>query len=169
MTATHTFTYNRTHTAAYVSDNILNVLRDIVREGGLDPTQLMDYWASSTGNAVRTWLSTGDLTQVTIEFFAPGSNVAAGRWDFPVNYDGSGTDDDMWVSKQNILRALAKTQKPPANAKYEIILSTKPGRPDVAGMSSTQFRSTAGLVSRSAGLAIATPDIMAEAKYWRAV
>lgn len=167
MTATHTFTYNRTHTAAYVSDNILNVLRDIVREGGLDPTQLLDDWPV-TGNAVRTWLSTGDLLQVTIEFFLPGSSAAAGRWDFPVSYDGSGADDDMWVSRQNILRAIAKAPKPPANAKYDVILRTRPGRPDVAGMSSVEFRSTAGLVSRSAGLAIATPDIMAEAKYWRA-
>lgn len=165
---THTLTYARTHTSTYVSDNIRNILRDIVREGGLDPANLMDSWSGNVGNAAKFWLETGDLTQVTIEFYMPGSREAVARWDFPIQYDGSGVDDDMWVSKQHIIRTIAKAKKPPTGALYDVILVTKQGRPDAPGMVSCEFRSTNGLVARDAGTAIATPDIMASTRYWRA-
>ncbi len=165
--STYTFTYSRTHTSVFVADNMRNLLRDIISLSGLDPTNLVDDW-KTTGEAVKTWLSTGDLTRVTIEFFIPGSNKACLRWDFPISYDGSGVDDDMWLAKELVRNTIAKAGKPPANAKYEVILSTKPGRPNVPGMSSVEFRSTEGLVERTSGTAIATPDIMATMKYWRA-
>jgi hypothetical protein len=150
-----------------VADNIRNVLRDIVREGGLDPTKLMDDW-QTLGHAVKTWLESGHLEKITIEFSVPGSTRISARWDFPVSYDGSGADDDMWVSKEHILRTIAKAARPPANAVYRVILINTPGRPDVPGMASTDFKSTEGMICRSAGTSIATPDVMAGLQYWRA-
>ena len=44
---------------------------------------------------------------------------------------------------------------------------TEPWRPDVPGVSSTTMRSINGLVARDAGTVIATPDVMASAKYYR--
>ncbi len=167
MSATYAITYSRTHTATFVSDNIRNVLRDIVRESGLDPAKLMDDW-QTLGKAAKTWLESGHLYEVVIEFFIPGSSVASARWDIPINYDGSGDDNDMWYSKEHLLRTIAKATKPPANALYRIILRVRPGAVHVDGMGDTELKSVNGLVSRNAGTAIATPDIMAGLRYWRA-
>lgn len=167
MSSTYTLTYSRTHTSTFVSDNIRNVLRDIILEGDLDPTKLMDSWTSVLGRAARRWLESGHLTSVVIEFYLPGSNVAAARWDFPISYDGSGSDDDMWISKRHIIRTIAKAKKPPKNAVYRVILTHAIGAPHVDGMYDTEFKSTEGLVCRSSGTAIATPDIMAGLRYWR--
>lgn len=167
MSSTYAITYSRTHTAAFVADNIRNVVRDIIREGGLDPTKLMDDW-QTVGPAIKIWLESGHLEKIVIEFFIPGSNTASARWDFPITYDGSGVDDDMWVSKEHIIRTIAKASKPPSNAVYRVILINSPGRPDVPGMVNAEFKSTAGLICRNAGTSIATSDIMAGLQYWRA-
>lgn len=166
MTATHAVAYARTHTATFVSDNIRNVVRDIIREGGLNPTKLMDDW-QTVGPAIKTWLESGHLKKIVIEFYVEGSSKVSARWDFPITYDGSGVDDDMWVSK-DVIRTIAKASKPPSNAIYRVILINSPGRPDMPGMVDTEFKSTDGMVCRSAGTSIATSDIMAGLQYWRA-
>ena len=167
MSATYAITYARTHTATFVSDNIRNVLRDIVREAGLDPAKLMDNW-QTLGRAAKAWLESGHLTEVIIEFYVQGSNEAVGRWDLPISYDGSGNDSDMWYSKDHLLRTIAKAPTPPKNAIYRVILRHSPGAEQVSGMVDTEFKSLNGLVSRNAGVSIATPDIMAGLRYWRA-
>lgn len=169
MNSTYTLTYSRTHTSVFVSDNIRNVLRDIIIEGGLDPIRLMDSWSSNIGSAVKRWLESGHLKEVIIEFYRSGSDEAVARWDFPISYDGSGSDDDMWINKRHIIRTIAKAAKPPTDAIYRIILTHHAGAPDVDGMYDTEFKSTQGLVCRSSGTAISTPDIMAGMKYWRTV
>ncbi len=165
--STFTFTYNRTHTSTFVADSMRNVLRDIIKWSGLDPTKLVDDWPV-VGNAVRTWLNSGDLLEITIEFFRPGETKVVVRWDFPIRYDGIGIDGDMWVAKEHIRRTIEKAGRPPSNADYRIILTALPGRPYVADMVPAEFFSTDGLIGRSSGTAIATPDIMASIKYWRA-
>lgn len=165
--STFTFTYSRTHTSVFVADNMRNVLRDIVMWSGLDSTKLIDQW-SVIGRAIQTWLRSDDLLEIVIEFFVPGLTNLRGRWDFPIQYDGSGNDDDMWVARDHIRRTIEKAGRPPANAAYEIILVTRRGRPDVSGMGPATLRSTEGFISRTSGTAIATPDIMASIKYWRA-
>lgn len=164
--AVSTFTYTRTHTAAFVADHMRNQLTRIVQAAGLSPEKLVDDWAI-VGNAARTWLESGWLTTVTIEFHKPGSRDLQLRWDFPITYAGSGVDDEMWVDRQHLQRTIDKVGRPPSGCTYTIILSTRPGRPDVPGMSSCTKRSTSGLVSRATGTAIATHDITAGLNYWR--
>jgi hypothetical protein len=165
--STFTFTFNRTHTSVFVADNMRNILKIIIEISGLDPDELVDDWMV-LGPAVQTWLATGDLEQITLEFFTPGSDQVCARWDFPISYDGSGVDDEMWADRGHIQRAIAKAARPPANASYRVILQTRPGRPDMPGMAPAEFRGTRGLVGRASGAAVATPDIMAGLKYWRA-
>lgn len=165
--STHVFTYNRSHTSIYVADNMGNLLRDIVTWSGLDPTKLVDDW-QVLGRAVQAWLRSEHLYQITIEFFLPISGKLVGRWDFPIAYDGSGVDGDMWVAREHVRRTIDKAGRPPAGANYEVILWAHSGRPHVDGMGPTTHRSTAGMVDRLSGTAIATPDIMASLKYWRA-
>ncbi len=165
--STYTFTYNRTHTSIFVTDNMKNLLRDIIMWSGLEPTKLVDDWKGVLEEAVRTWLRSGDLEEIVLEFYVPGKEDAVARWDFPISYDGSGVDDDMWVAKDFVRRTIEKSQKPPANAIYRIVLITRKERPDVPGMAPTTLRTTNGLTGRISGTAIATPDIMASLKYWR--
>lgn len=161
-----TFTYTRTHTAVYVADNMRNQLKRIVQAAGLSPQDLVDDW-EVVGLAVRTWLQSGDLRKVILEFFKPGSEKLEARWDFDVSYDGSGVDDDMWVDREHLQRTIAKAGYPPAGCKYRVVLRHAIGAPDVTGMSGATLRATDGFTSRAAGTSIATHDIMAGLRYWR--
>ena len=166
MSSTHTFTFTRTHTATFAADAMRNVLRDIIRTLGLDPSKLIDDW-SVVGAAARTWLQSGHLRTVVLEFYEPGSSTAKARVDLPVEYDGSGVDDDMWVDRDHILRSVAKIGKLPADCSYSVILSHAPGAPEVDGMYPANYRSVSNLTSRSAGSVISTPDIVAGLRYWK--
>ena len=73
----------------------------------------------------------------------------------------------MWVDREHLQRTIAKAGRPSADCTYRILLYTRAGRPDVAGMSSCSALSTQGLVSRATGTAIATGDITAGLNYWR--
>jgi hypothetical protein len=158
--------YARAQTAIYVSDKMRNLLKVLVRNHGLDPQKLVDAWSDWIDRAVRTWLETGDLTAIVIEFHRFGASVASGRWDFPIRYDGNGVDE-MWVDRDFFEESFAKAERPPAGCSYRVLLATKPGRPDVPGVGPTEFLSLGGLVSREIGTVIATPDIMASARYYR--
>jgi len=165
--STHTFTYNRSHTSIFVADNMRSILRDIVSWSGLDPTKLVDDW-QVVGPAVQAWLRSGHLYEISIEFFLPASGKLVGRWDFPIAYDGNGVDGDMWVAREHVRRTIEKAGRPPAPSSYEVILWAHAGRPHVDGMGQAALRSTDGMIGRLSGTAIATPDIMASLKYWRA-
>lgn len=161
-----TFTYTRTHTATYVADNMRNQLKRIIQAAGLDPADLADSW-EVLGEAVRSWLRSGHLRLVILEFFKPGSDYLEGRWDFEIDYDGSGVDDDMWVDREHLQRTIEKAGRPPAGCKYRVVLRHGPGAPSVDGMFSTSLRATDGFTSRAAGTSIATADITAGLNYWR--
>lgn len=168
MSAVSTYTYARIHTAIYASDKLRNFLKLLVRYYGLDPQGVIDAWSDWVDRAVRFWLETGDLTYIAIEFYWPGSDEAVARWDFPIRYDGDGSDE-MWIDPVFFQESLSKAKAPPRGSSYRIVLFTKTGRPDVPGLNltSTTMRSTMGLVARETGTVIFTPDIMASARYYR--
>jgi len=168
MSTVSTYAYARTHTATYASDKLRNFLKLLVRHYGLDPQGVLDAWSDWVDTAARFWLETGDLTSITIEFYWPGSDDALARWDFPIRYDGNGVDE-MWIDRPFFEQSLSKAKAPPVGCLYRIVLFTKSGRPDVPGLYlvSTTMRSTSGLTSREIGTVIATPDIMASARYYR--
>lgn len=166
MTSTFTLTYTRTHAATFVADNMRNLLRNIINYYGLDPEKLLDDW-ETTSNAMRIWLESGDLKIITIEFYQLGQTVAEAKWDFPISYDGSGVENDMWVDKYHLQRTLEKAAKPSADCHYRIILRVHPGAIDVDGFSDCQLLSTGKLKARRTGTVISTGDIMASGTYWR--
>src|SRR5258708_39486444 len=108
MMATYTQTYARTHRIVFLSDNLRNSLREIIRENGLDPLRLMQDW-QEIQNGVRTWLDSGHLKTVIVEFFKPGAGAASARWEFPVLYTGSGVEDDMSVDKTYLRPLVSQT------------------------------------------------------------
>jgi hypothetical protein len=166
MSSTYATAYSRTQTAIYVSDKMRNFLKLLVNRYGLDPQGVVDAWSGWVDRAARWYLESGHLTGIVIEFFRPGATQASARWDFPIRYDGNGVDE-MWVDRVFFEEALAKATAPPSGCVYRIVLTTKPGTPDIAGVTSTNLRSTTGLTAREAGTVIATPDLMASARYYR--
>jgi len=166
MTSVSTHAYARANAEVFLSDRMRNIMKDLVRACGLNPTSIVDDWSNWADNAVRTWLRTGHLREIRIEFFTPGADVVAGRWDFPVRYDSSGIPD-MWVDDDFFEASIAKAAKPPANCTYRVLLVTDPGRPDVPGVGPVPSKSLGSLTSRDAGTVIATPFMTAGARYYR--
>jgi hypothetical protein len=166
MSAVSVHTFARTHTSVFVSDKLRNFVKLLIRHYGLDPQGVVDAWSSWVDRAARTWLESGHLTDIVIEFYWPGSTSAVARWDFPIRYDGNGVDD-MWIDRLFFEDSLSKAKVPPAGCSYRIVLKTSQGEPPVAGVGDCKLLSTAGLVRREAGTIIATPDIMASARYYR--
>jgi hypothetical protein len=60
-----------------------NALRDVIRENGQSPENLMTQWSSWIGATVKAWLDSGHLRTIVIEFYRPGASAASARWDFP--------------------------------------------------------------------------------------
>ncbi len=167
MSAVATRAYARVHTTVYASDKLRNFLKLLVREYGLNPQGVVDAWSKWVDRAARTWFESGHLGSITIEFYWPGSDEAVARWDFPIRYDGNGTDDDMWIDRRFFEESIAKSKAPPKGCSYRIVLGTHPNEPPVSGVGSTTLRSIKGLISREIGTVISTPDIMASGRYYR--
>jgi hypothetical protein len=164
--ATYTQAYARTHSIVFLSDNLRNSLREIIRENGLDPSRLMQDWADIE-NGVRTWLDSGHLKAVIVEFFRPGASAASARWEFPVGYSGSGAEDDMWLDKTYLRQLVAKAARPTSDCSYRIVLSVDKSAPAVDGFGPCTLFSTSHLAVRQAGIVIATGHMTASVTYWR--
>ena len=158
--------YARTHSITFLTDHLLNTLREIVRENGLSPERLMQD-RETLARGIRTWLHSGHLTNVIVEFFRPGVSLANARWEFPVGYDGSGVGDDMWRDKNYLRQLIAKAKRPSTDSHYRVVLCTSPGAPVVDGFSDCTLLSTGQLSARSAGTVIATVHLTADVTYWK--
>jgi len=163
---TTTIAYARTNTAAYVADKIRVLLKRLVRAYGLDPQAVADAWTRWIESAARTWMESGHLAGFVIEFHHVGEAVLLCRWDLPIRYDGNG-EANLWVDDEFFEGTIPKTQQPPANCTYRIMLQTLPGAPAVAGVGDAELLSTEGFTKRDAGTVIVTPDVMASARYYK--
>jgi hypothetical protein len=150
----------------FLSDNLRNSLREITRENGLDPSRLMQDW-EQIQVGVRTWLDSGHLKAVIVEFFRPWANTASARWEFPVLYTGSGVEDDMWLDKGYLRQLVAKAARPTRDCSYRIVLNVRNGAPPVDGFGPCTLLATGNLSARQAGLVIATGHMTASVTYWR--
>jgi len=158
--------FTNTHSVVFLSDNLRNTLREVIRENGISPEKLMQDW-ETIERGIRTWLQSGHLNNVVIEFFKPGATSASARWEFPIGYVGSGVTDDMWLDKNYLRQLIAKSARPTTGCAYRVILCTDPGRPEVDGFSPCSFLSTGNLAARQAGTVIATGHMTAAVTYWR--
>jgi hypothetical protein len=158
--------FSQTHSIVFLSDNLRNTLREVIREYGLSPNKLMQDW-ETIELGIQTWLRSRHLNKIVIEFFKPGASVASARWEFPVGYTGSGVDDDMWLDKAYLRQLIAKSAKPTMDCTYRIILCNDPGAARVEGFGDCPFLATGQLAARHAGTVIATAHMTAGATYWR--
>ena len=162
----YTNVFSRTHSIVFLSDNLRNTLREVVRENGLDPNKLMQEW-ETIERGIRVWLEDGHLNNIVIEFFKPGSSIAVARWEFPIGYNGSGVEDDLWLDKSYLRQLIAKSARPTTDCTYRILLCTAPEARSVPGFVSCTFLATGQLAARQGGTVIATGHMTAGTTYWR--
>ncbi len=163
---THIQTFTQTHSIVFLSDNLRNTLREVIRENGISPSKLMQDW-ETIERGIKTWLHSGHLNNIVVEFFRPHLSVASARWEFPLGYVGSGVDDDMWLDKAYLRQLIAKSARPSTDCTYRILLCTDPGAPALSGFTTCTFLSTDGMSARQAGTVIATGHMTAGVTYWR--
>jgi hypothetical protein len=162
-------TYSYTNSVTYVADNILKSLKDIIRLSGLDPARFAEKWETYM-RAMKTWLDSGDLTKVVLEVYNPSNDVLITRWDIEIAYSWTGDGDgSFWTDTEQLRYAIKKAGVVPSEAKYDLILNTKKGRPDVQGWSSCSYRSTEGMVKQSLGTTVEHSGLGGQAGYWRKI
>lgn len=158
--------FTQTHSIVFLSDNLRNTLREVIRENGISPQKLVQDW-EVIEQGIHTWLQSRHLNNIVVEFFKPGASIASARWEFPIGYTGSGVEDDMWLDKAYLRQLIAKAKRPTTDCTYRILLCTNSGAPTVAGFTSCTFLSTGQLAARQAGTVISTGHITAAATYWK--
>lgn len=164
--STHVAVNTYTYSVTYLSEKLLYSLKEVIRETGLDPGKLASNW-ESTQDAVATWLESRDLLAVNLEIYNPTTGKLILRWDFDVLYDVDG-DGSMWVDADDLRYHIIKTGHAPSRCKYDVILRTRNGRPDVDGWGPCEMRSTEGMSRHSIGTMInASSGLGSRAAYWR--
>lgn len=158
--------YSYTHSVTYVSENVLKSLKDIIRLSGMDPTKLTDEW-ESTHRAMRTWLNSEHLEKVVLEIYNPFTGALVLRWDIDIVYQWSSGDDTFYTDSEQLRYHIRKAGVAPEEARYDIVLKVKLGRPEVAGWGTGAFRVTDGMVRQSLGSTIEHSGLGASAAYWR--
>lgn len=161
-----TRSYTHTHSIVFLSDNLRNTLREVIRESGISPDKLAQDWGTIE-RGIRAWLVSGHLSNIVIEFYKPGASTASARWEFPIGYAGAGVYDDMWLDKNYLRQLIAKSARPATDCSYRVILCTRNGAPYVGGFIDCSFLSTGQLAARQAGTVIGTGHLTAGVTYWR--
>ena len=155
-----------THSVTYVTDNILRSMQDIVRLSGLDPSQISNDW-EVLERGIRTWIDSKHLETIVLEVYNPKTDALIGRWDVEIAYDWRGDNGRFWVDTDQIKAAIKKAGVWPGDSRYRIVCSSKDGRPEVVGWSSTTLRSTSGMIKQSLGTTIEHNGLGAGASYYR--
>src|SRR5260370_28858592 len=101
---------------------------------------------------IRTWLQTGHLETVELEIYDPNTDQLIFRWDIDITYGWTGGDGTFWTDTDQLRYAIKKAGLVPSQARYRLLVKTKPERPDVLGWSTVTARSTAGMVRQSLGV-----------------
>jgi hypothetical protein len=164
MTAVSVYSY--THSVTYVAENILKSLKDIIRLSGLDPSAFVSDWTTNM-RAVNGWLQTGDLERVMLEIYHPRTGALLFRWDIDISYSWTGGDGSFWTDTEQLKYAIKKVGLAPNEAKYDLLLRTKPGRHDIDGWGKGSARSTEGMVRQSLGTTVEHSGLAGSTSYLR--
>jgi len=158
-----TFAISYTNTVNYVTTKMMLLLKEIIRQIGLDPGFMADWTICEDG--ISTWLASRHLQRVTLEVYDPKTNALVTKWELDVVYDtiGEGT---LWVDTAALRYAILKQGVVPASCRYSIIVSRKSGYPQVAGWESCAFRPTDGFRRYSIGAMVGGNGVHAQAAYW---
>jgi hypothetical protein len=164
--STFTTVNTYTHSVTYVANKLLQCLKDIVRLSGLNPEKLTNDW-TVLERGIAKWLETKHLESVTLEVYNPTTDALVGRWDLEISYGWNGGDGAFWIDTEQIKYHIIKQGILPSSCDYRVVVHNKTGRPDVAGWSSTAYRSTDGFVRQSLGTTLDASGLGTSAAYYR--
>lgn len=155
------------HSVTHVTDKLLTSIKNIIRQSGLSPEKLTSEW-TVLESGVKRWLETQHLEHVHLEVYDPRTDGLIGRWDFEIYYSFT-QEGAFWVDPEAIYYHILKQGIWPGSCEYRVVATTKSGRPDVSGWTSTTLRSTDGFVKQSIGTTIDGSGLSAGTGYWRKV
>lgn len=156
------------HSVTYVTGKLLLSIENIIHLSGLSPEKLTGDWVVLE-RGIKTWLDTQHLTGLVLEVYDPNKpDSLVGRWDLAINYGFRG-DGSFWVNTDDIAYHIKKAVVWPSQCHYRVVATTKDGRPDVLGWSSTTLRSTDGFVKQSIGTMIDGSGLSSSASYYRRI
>jgi hypothetical protein len=158
--STSAFVISYAYTVTYLTDKMLLLLKEIIRDIGLDPSKFANDWASYE-LAIRTWLSSRHLERVRLEIYNPSTGALVTFWDIDVVYESVG-DGSLWVDAAAVRYAIAKAGHAPSSCSYAIKIINKLGRPDVHGWGSCELRSTEGFKRYTVGAAVGGNGLSAQ-------
>jgi len=162
--STYTVSTTYTHTVTHVTTKMLLLLKEIIREIGLDPARFTDDWDTNE-RAISTWLASRHLQRVILEVYNPTTGALVTRWDMDVVYATVG-DGCLWVDTAAVRYSIAKAGLVPSSCLYDLKLTNAPGRPDVAGWGPCDFRSTDGFKRYAVGATVGGDGLSAQTAYW---
>jgi len=154
------------HAVTHVTDNVLKSLKDILLYSGLDPGKLASQ-REVLHRGIRTWIESEHLQVIVLEVFDPRTDALIGRWNISISYAWNGDEGEFWTDTEQIRFAIKKAGVLPGTADYQFKVTTKAGRPEVAGWSPATFRSTAGFVEQSIGTTVEASGLSGGVSYYR--
>lgn len=157
--------YTYTHSVTYVTEKMLNSIKQIIRDIGLDPAKFADDLPTYQ-SGVKVWLESKHLKEAVLEI-TNSSGLLVTRCDFTIDYGYSSGEGSMWVDSDAIRHSLLKLGIIPSTCTYRVVIKLNPGAPHVDGWSDCELLSTTGFVKQNLGTAIGTNSIGAQAGYWR--
>lgn len=158
--AVNTFTYS----AAYLTSNLLRSMTDIIKSVGMDPGGMQSQVLE---RGLKIWIESQDLTQLHLEIYDRRTDGLVKRFDFDLDYTyGSTSTGSFWLDTEQVKFAIFKAGLVPSGCDYRVVTTTKPGRPDVAGWSTTSLRSTDGMTHHSVGTAIGAGSTAAGVSFY---
>ncbi|WP_349742963.1 HORMA domain containing protein [Roseateles cavernae] len=158
--------YSYTQSVVYVADNILKSLKDIIRLSGLDPSKLVGDWEVLL-RGISTWIESRHLETVRLEIYDPKTDALITRWDVGISYTWDISAGTFWTDTEQLKYAIRKAGLMPSEARYRVVVHRTAGYSEVAGWSTCELRSTAGMVQQSLGTTIEHNGLGANTTYWR--
>lgn len=149
MNQVATFTY--AYSVAYVADNMLRSMKQIVTAIGLNPNKLLNLWETYS-HGIEMWLADGDMRSITLEIYNPVTNILIQRWDTDVCYskrDGDGSF--IWTDTDQIARAIEDAGVCPIDAEYSIYVGIRIGARVLNNWCSVEERSAEKMERKSLG------------------
>jgi Bacterial HORMA domain 2 len=162
--STSTFVVSYAYTVTYVTTKMLLLLKEIIREIGLDPGKFANDW-NTYEDGIRTWLASRHLQQIRLEVYDPKTNALATFWDIDVVYASVG-GGSLWVDTAAIRYAIFKAGLAPASCRYDVKLTNSPGYERIYGWRECELRSTDGFKRYVVGSAVGGNGISAQVAYW---
>ena len=163
--STSTFVISYAYTVTYVTTKLLLLLKEIIREIGLDPSKLTNCWESYE-NAISTWLRNRELERITLEVYDPRTGNLVTRWDIEIQYASVGDGSSLWVDTAAIRYTIIKHGLVPSACLYDVKVKNRPGYTPVDGWGSCDFRSTDGFKRYTIGSTVGGNGLWAQAAYW---